>query len=85
MSGDDNFALNGVPVKSGLFAFATNAFITWGPGRHGDVPRHFWTAPPRHFVGNIGYADGSVAEVSDSRLEESLVLTGLATNHLAIP
>jgi prepilin-type processing-associated H-X9-DG protein len=85
MSGDDNFALGGVPVKSGLFTFATNAPLVWGPGRHGDGPRHFWTTPPTHFVGNIGYADGSVAEVSDAGLQQALFQSALATNRLAIP
>lgn len=87
MSGDDNFAMNGIPVKSGLFEFSTNESIAWGPGRHGDtdVPHHFWTPPPSRFIGNLGYADGSVAELSDAGLQQSIILTSLATNRFAIP
>jgi hypothetical protein len=86
MSGDDNFLINGSLVKSGPVKYPTNTSIVWGPGRHGDVPvHHFWTPKPRGFVGNIGYADGSVAEVSSAGLQESFSLAGLATNRLAIP
>lgn len=83
LSGDDNFVTNGVLAKSGLFEFPSKE-VLWGPGRHGDVPRHFWTTPPAHFVGNISFSDGSVSEVSDLGLEQALVL-GLATNRFAIP
>jgi type II secretory pathway pseudopilin PulG len=86
LSGDDNFLINGTPIKSGLVQYLTNTSIAWGPGRHGDVPvRHFWTPKPRGFVGNIGYADGSVSELSSAGLEESFLLSGMATNRLAIP
>jgi competence protein ComGC len=86
LSGDDNFQINGTRVGSGVLSLSTNVPLEWGPGRHGDDPnRHFWTPPPKHFVGNLGFADGSVAEESDSGLFNSLKLTGLATNRLAIP
>jgi prepilin-type processing-associated H-X9-DG protein len=86
LTGDDNFRINGNPVNSGLLSLSTNTPIEWGPGRHGDDPnRHFWTPPPKKFVGNIGFADGSVTAVSDDGLQESLILTDLATNRLAIP
>lgn len=87
LDGDDNFTLNGSPVKLGIFQFSTNALIIWGPGRHGDVglPRHFWMPPPHIFFGNLGFADGSVAEESDSGLQAAFQSTGLATNRLAIP
>jgi hypothetical protein len=83
LSGDDNLAANGVLAKPGIFQFPSKV-VFWGPGRHGDVPRHFWMKPPAHFVGNISFSDGSVAEVSDLGLEQALVL-GLATNRFAIP
>jgi competence protein ComGC len=86
MSGDDNFQLNGNLIGSGVLSLSTNTPIEWGPGRHGDDPnRHFWTPPPKHFVGNLGFADGSVAEEGDSGLQGVLQQTGLVTNRLAIP
>ncbi len=72
LSGDDNFAIGGVPVKSGLLEFSTNAPIIWTAERH--VNR-----------GNIGFADGSVAEENNSGLPNLLYQTGVATNRLAIP
>jgi prepilin-type N-terminal cleavage/methylation domain-containing protein len=83
--GDDNFQINGNLVGSGVLSLSTNTPMEWGPGRHGDAHRHFWTPRPKHFVGNLGFADGSVAEVSDSGLQGALQQTGLATNRLAIP
>jgi len=47
LSGDDNFEIGGVPVKSGLLQFSTNTTIAWTGARH-------------EFAGNIGLADGSV-------------------------
>ena len=64
MSGDDNLAINDVPVKSGLVVFPSNGQVSWTGARH-------------KFVGNIGYADGSVAEVSSSGLQSLFIL---ATN-----
>jgi prepilin-type N-terminal cleavage/methylation domain-containing protein len=73
LAGDDNFAIGGVPVKSGLLEFSTNAPITWTSARH-------------HFAGNIGLADGSVQQVTSSSLHQWLLpQTSLATNRLAIP
>ena len=86
LSGDDNFQINGDVVGPGVLSLSTNTLLEWGPGRHGyDPNRHFWTPRPKHFVGNLGYADGSVSEDSDSGLQRDLQLTGLATNRLAIP
>lgn len=86
MIGDDNFQINGALVNSGLLTFRTNAPVLWGPGRHGDDPhRHFWTPPPKAFVGNLGFADGSVEELSDAGLHGALIDSGFATNRLAIP
>ena len=72
LSGDDNFAVRGVPVKSGLLEFSTNAAIAWTAKRHVDA-------------GNIGFADGSVAQTIQSLLRQLPVQTGVATNRLAIP
>jgi len=72
LSGDDNFAIGGVPVKSGLLKLSTNAPVTWTAARHKNA-------------GNIGLADGSVETVDDSGLANLLGQTGVATNRLAIP
>ncbi len=47
LSGDDNFEIGGVPVKSGLLEFSTNTPISWTTARHNRV-------------GNIVLDDGSV-------------------------
>ena len=76
MFGDDNLAVNGVPVKSGLALLPANAAISWATERHGRV-------------GNLGFADGSVAEESNLGLQNALQLslqgTPVTTNRIAIP
>ncbi len=72
LSGDDNFAIGGVPVKSGLLELSTNVPITWTAERHVNQ-------------GNIGLVDGSVETVNNSGLTNLLRQTGIATNRLAIP
>lgn len=76
MLGDANLAINGIPVKSGLVAFPSGASVSFTAARH-------------IHVGNIGYADGSVAEVSSTGLQQALDLstngTPVTTNRLAIP
>jgi prepilin-type processing-associated H-X9-DG protein len=72
LSGDDNFEISSVPVKSGLLQFSTDTPIAWTTARHNRA-------------GNIGLADGSVQMLSNSGLTNWLHQTGLATNRLAIP
>ena len=72
LCGDDNFAIGGVPVKSGLLEISTNAPITWTAARH-------------KFAGNIGFPDGSVSLTDDKLLVQKLIETGVATNRLALP
>jgi len=73
LTGDDNFAISGVPIKSGLLEFSTNAPIGWMATRHMTY-------------GNIGLADGSVQVVTSVLLRQWLLpQTGVATNRLAIP
>ena len=72
LSGDDNFAVGGVPIKSGLLEFPTNAPISWTAARH-------------KYAGNIGLVDGSVVSTSSSLLHQILAESGLATNRFAIP
>jgi len=72
LSGDDNFAMGGVPVKSGVLYLLTNTPVTWTKARH-------------KFVGNLGMADGSVQQVTINGLQAALQQTGVTTNRLAIP
>jgi type II secretory pathway pseudopilin PulG len=72
LSGDDNFAIGGIPVKSGLLEFPTNAPISWTAARH-------------KFAGNICLVDCSVESVTIAGLTNLLHQTGVATNRLAIP
>lgn len=72
LSGDDNFEVDGVPVKSGLLEFSTNAPIAWTAARH-------------KFVGNLAIADGSVQQATQSGLRQAIQNSSVATNRLAIP
>lgn len=76
LSSDDNFATNGVPLNPGLYEVSSSARVTWTAKRH-------------IHVGNIGFADGSVSEVSDQGLQSALALATNGTptmiNRLAIP
>ncbi len=69
LSGDDNFAIGGLPVKSGLLEVSAKTPIAWTAARH-------------KFAGNLGMADGSVQMASNSGLTN---LANQATNRLAIP
>jgi len=62
LSGDDNFEIQGVPIKSGLLELSTNTPISWTAARH-------------KFVGNLSIADGSVQQVTQSGLSSALVIT----------
>ena len=72
LSGDSNFEIGGVPVKSGLLEIPSNAPIAWSAAHH-------------KFIGNIGLADGSVQTVNNAGLSNLLHQTSLATNRFAIP
>ena len=78
LSGDDNFAIKGVPVKSGLLQLETNAPITWTVTRHNSK---------RFFEGGyILLVDGSIrAAYDDLLIVRDLNESGVATNRLAIP
>jgi prepilin-type N-terminal cleavage/methylation domain-containing protein len=62
LSGDDNFEIGGVLVKSGLLELSTNSPISWTTARH-------------KFVGNLALADGSVQQVTQDGLRSALVAT----------
>jgi type II secretory pathway pseudopilin PulG len=76
LSGDDNFEISGIPIKSGLLEVSTNTPIAWTAARH-------------KFHGEITFADGSVNPSSNKnethRLTDYIQQTGVATNRLAIP
>jgi hypothetical protein len=98
LSGDDNFEIGGVPVRSGLLELSTNSSIAWTSGRHKTYKRNFWNATTS--FGYVGLADSSVQQTSISSrtnlvqrstgglttsLTGLLRSTGLATNRLAMP
>jgi prepilin-type processing-associated H-X9-DG protein len=72
LSGDENFAIDDIPVKSGLLELSTNRSVAWTDARHKSS-------------GNIGLVDGSVQLISTTNLQAALYQTGLATNRLALP
>jgi prepilin-type N-terminal cleavage/methylation domain-containing protein len=72
LSGDDNFEIDGSPVKSGLLELSTNTSISWTAARH-------------KFTGNLAIADGSVQQVTQDGLRQAIQSSGVATNRLAIP
>jgi competence protein ComGC len=82
LSGDDNFENGGTPMKSGLFEVMSNTPVAWDSSRH-VLHDYFWM--PAQFVGNVGLADGSAQQVSQSGLRQAIRQTDVATNRLAIP
>ena len=60
LDGDDNLAVDGVPVKPGILNIWPNNAITWTKERH-------------RRVGNIGMADGSVQQVTIAGLNSAIV------------
>jgi len=85
LSGDDNFLINGSPVKPGLLEVTSNTPIAWDSSRHVSVETHFWLFKKKTNWGNIGLGDGSVQSLTNPGLTNLLHQTGLATNRLAIP
>jgi type II secretory pathway pseudopilin PulG len=75
LSGDDNLEVNGVRVQPGILNLTTKASVNWTTERIGKF----------HGPGNIGLADGSAEETTDSALKSTFVNTGAATNRLVIP
>jgi hypothetical protein len=72
LSGDSNFEIKGVPMKSGLLSVWTNDPVTWSAARHVHD-------------GNLGLADGSAQAVTSAQLPNIFEDTGVETNRLAIP
>ena len=72
LTGDDNLAIGGKPVLSGISNLNSNSIVEWTAGRHPDME-------------NIGLADGSVSLLSNLELNNAIEATGLVTNRVAIP
>ncbi len=76
LSGDDNLAINGTPVKSGVLEISSNDLVTWTDERHRKC-------------GNIGLADGSAQQVTSQGMQMALQNACAATtnspNRFAIP
>jgi prepilin-type N-terminal cleavage/methylation domain-containing protein len=72
LSGDDNFEISGVAVKSGLLEISSHTPVAWSAARH-------------KFAGNIGFADDSVQHTTSLGMRGYLQQTDVATNRLAIP
>jgi hypothetical protein len=72
MTGDDNLAVDGVPVKPGILNLWPNTTVAWTKKRHQDC-------------GNIGMADGSAMQVTSAGLNLAIAAStnGVPTN--AIP
>jgi type II secretory pathway pseudopilin PulG len=72
LDGDDNLAVDGVPVKPGLLTLSDKSTISWTKERH-------------HGVGNIGMADGSAQQVTIGGLQFAIgnATLGVPTN--AVP
>jgi len=71
LTGDRNIT-NGTPVKNGILELTTAR-----PGA--------WTEEIHKHAGNIGFADGSVAQFSTSGLRSTITNTTISTNRLQMP
>jgi prepilin-type processing-associated H-X9-DG protein len=71
LDGDDNLMVNGVQVKPGILNLWTNATVAWTKERH-------------RFNGNIGLADGSVAQATSAGLISAVAssTSGDPTNNI---
>ena len=71
-SGDCNFEIGGLAVKSGFCSIRTNDLINWSSIRHRKY-------------GNLVFGDGTVGLATSSMVQSYFMQTGFATNRLAIP
>lgn len=70
--GDDNFLINGAPIKSGLTDISPETRIDWSSERH-------------HNSGNIAFSDGSVWTVDGTSLRSHIQQSAQGTNCIAVP
>ena len=71
LTGDRNICINGQP-KNGLVAITNWSAVSWGTKIHNRY-------------GNLGLADGSAHQTTDTLLQKQLRATGLTTNRFAVP
>lgn len=71
VAGDQNLALAGLPVKSGLLEITNSKDLSWTKGSHDHG-------------GNVALVDGSAHQITTKGLRDLLVL-GEPTNRLIIP
>lgn len=71
LSGDRNLTTNGVRIGRGLYPLTTNNLLGWDANVH------------KH-CGNVGLADGSVQQLTETALRSAAAWAG-STNRLAIP
>ena len=72
MFGDDNFMVEGIPIKSGVMNLWTNQSVAWTDKRH-------------RLAGDMALFDGSVDQASNRGLIGLLATPGVATNVVVIP
>ncbi|MGZ8939448.1 MAG: type II secretion system protein, partial [Limisphaerales bacterium] len=72
LAGDRNIATNGVAVGTGLLAVTTNSSLSWTKELHVEQ-------------GDILMGDGSVQQMSSSRIKHSIRDQDLGTNFLVFP
>jgi hypothetical protein len=72
MMGDDNFEINGAPVKSGVIQLTTNTPIAWTGERH-------------RYAGNIALTDGEVQMTTSSGLTNAIIRQGEVFIYKHIP
>lgn len=72
LAGDRNLEVDGKAVKRGVLALTTNLAVGWTKEMHNRQ-------------GNVVMGDGSVQQMSSSRLLQSTRDQGLTTNYLAVP
>lgn len=71
-TGDRNLAAAGRPLPPGLVTLTTNQPVGWTRAQHRGA-------------GNLGFADGSVGQISNARLQELLASQPGGTNRVVIP
>jgi prepilin-type N-terminal cleavage/methylation domain-containing protein/prepilin-type processing-associated H-X9-DG protein len=72
LSGDRNIEVNKMQLATGIRSLTTNDALSWTDKVHKKQ-------------GNVGLADGSVQQLSGTKLMEAMAHTGLQTNRLVFP
>ena len=72
LAGDRNLTTNGIPVSPGLLTLRTNVVIRWTEELHKGQ-------------GNVVMGDGSVQQMSSSRLKSAVKEQDFGTNYLVFP